>query len=95
MSASEICNESDTTDMIINTQAFSDFEGTQHTVLSAEEEDKSIDFTSVQENMNIIPFDNFVIGQNVNTDFEHPVDPTSETILKNGEGITKFFLFPP
>ena len=45
--------------------------------------------------MNIIPFDNFVIGQNVNTDFEHPVDPTSETILKNGEGITKFFLFPP
>ena len=65
------------------------------TVLSAEEEDNTIDFTSVQENMNIIPFDNFVIGQNVNTDFERPVDPTSETILKNGEGITKFFLFPP
>ena len=33
MSASETCNESDTTDMIINTQAFSDFEGTQYYLL--------------------------------------------------------------
>ena len=54
-----------------------------------------MDFTSVQENKNNNPFENFVIGQNVNTDFERPVDPTSETILKNGESITKFFLFPP
>ena len=70
-------------------------ESCTETQLSAEEEDKTMDFTSVQENKNNNPFENFVIGQNVNTDFERPVDPTSETILKNGESITKFFLFPP